>query len=105
MDKIGKYAFFAGLVIAVLGGLGLTQYWFPGALAILGLIVGFMNVQKGETSKFLLAAIGLIVAASAVVSVPYLGEAATRILSDVVAFVSAAVLVVALKSVLETAKD
>ncbi len=105
MDKIGRYAFIAGIVIAVLGGLGLQQSWFPAVLAVLGLIVGFMNVTSGEVSKFLLSAIALIVAASAVISVPYLGEAATRIIADVVAFLSAAVLVVALKTVLETAKD
>ena len=105
MEKIGNYAFVAGLLIAVLGGLGLQQDWFPWVLAVLGLIVGFMNIGASETSKFLLAAIALIVAASAVSSIPYLGEVVTRMIGGVVSFLSAAVLVVALKSILELAKD
>jgi len=56
MEAIGKWAFIAGLVIAVLAAF-VDFSWVPWVLAILGLIVGFMNVSDDETQSFLIAAI------------------------------------------------
>ncbi len=105
MEKVGKWAFVAGLVIAVLAGLGLEQAWFVWVLAVLGLVVGFLNITGAETHGFLLAAIGLILSATAVQSLPFVGELVTRILADLVVFVAPAVLVVALKTLFQVAKQ
>ena len=105
MALLGKWAFIVGLIIAVGGGLGFTQPWFAWLLALLGLIVGFLNVADKECTKFLLAAIGLIVAASAWSMLPYVGGFLSAILSNVVAFIGAAMLVVSLKVLFETARD
>ncbi len=105
MALLGKWAFILGLVIAVVGGLGFDQPWFVWLLAILGLVVGFLNVTDKETQGFLLAAIALIVAAAAWNSIPYIGEHLGRILANIVAFIGAAVLVVALKALFATARD
>ncbi len=105
MEQLGKWAFILGLVIAVVGGLGFEQAWFVWVLAILGLVVGFLNVTGEESRGFLLAAIGLIVSANAVASIPYVGGAITQILSNIVAFIAAAVLIVALKALFETARN
>lgn len=105
MAQVGKWAFIVGLVIAVVGGIGFTQSWFGLVLVVLGLIVGFMNVSDSESFRFLVAAIALIVAANAVSGLPYIGGYATNIIANVIAFMSAAVLVVALKSLFELAKD
>ena len=104
MAQVGKWAFIAGLVIAVLAGIGFQQPWFLWALAVLGLIVGFLNVTSGETQRFLLAAIGLMLSASAIRTIPYVGDKVTGILVYLVAFIAAAMLVVALKVLLETAR-
>ena len=79
--------------------------WVAWVLAILGLIVGFLNVTGEETRTFLLAAIGLILAATSVQTIPFIGEVLTRIVSNLAVFMAPAVLVVALKSLFETAKD
>jgi hypothetical protein len=105
MDKIGKWAFIAGLVIAVLAGIGLEQIWFAWVLVILGLVVGFLNVTGEETQGFLLAAIGLMLSATAVQAVPFVGGMVTRIVGNLVVFIAPAVLVVALKALLQTAKQ
>ena len=105
MAQVGKWAFIAGFVIAILAGLGFQAGWVAWVLAILGLVVGFLNIAGGETKGFLLAAIGLILSATAVQSIPFIGDIVTRILSNVIAFIAAAVLVVALKSLFEVAKD
>jgi hypothetical protein len=72
---------------------------------VLGLVVGFMNITGEETKTFLLAAIGLMLSASSIMGIPLIGVAVTAVLANVVAFMAAAVLVVALKSLFEVAKD
>ena len=105
MAKAGKYAFIVGLVLAVLAAVALDLAWVMWVLAVLGLIVGFLNVTKEETRSFLLAAIGLMLAATSVQVIPLVGDLVTRIMANLVVFIAPAVLIVALKSLLETAKD
>ncbi|MCP4247055.1 MAG: hypothetical protein GY778_08390 [bacterium] len=104
MDQIGKYAFIAGVVLAVVAGF-IGQSWVWWVLAVLGLVVGVMNVTAEETRGFLLAAIGLILSASSIQQLPFIGDQITTIMGNVVVFIGPAVLVVALKSLFETAKD
>lgn len=104
MAIVGKWAFIAGLVIAVLAGFGLNYAWVAWVLAVLGLIVGFLNVGEEETQKFLIAAIGLLMSASAINTIPYIGDIGTAIIANLVAFISAAILVVALRSLFLTAR-
>ena len=105
MVLLGKCSFIVGLVIAVAGGLGFEQAWFGWILAVLGLIVGFLNVSDKESQTFLLAAIALVVSASAVGAIPYIGESITRIIANLVLFLGGAVLVVAVKSLFAVARD
>lgn len=103
--NMGKIAFIAGLVIAVLFGLGTPGPLLAYILTFLGLVVGFMNITAAETKGFILAAIGLMVSASSVHELPLLGDAAGRIIGNLITFMAPAVLVVALKTLFETAKD
>ena len=105
MRHVGKWAFIIGLVIAVLAGFGLAATWVTWVLALLGLVVGFLNITSGETQGFLLASIALMLSANSVQGIPYVGIQLTQILANVVAFLAAAVLVVALRAVLETVRD
>ena len=105
MEKIGKWAFIVGLVLAVIAGLGIQAMWIAWVLVVLGLVVGFLNVTAAESRGFLLAAIGLMLSATAVQSIPFVGELVTRIVSNIIVFIAPAVLVVALKALFETAKD
>ena len=105
MGMIGKYAFIAGLIIAFLAGLLIQASWLYWVLAVLGLIVGFMNVTELESRGFLLAAIGLIISSTSIRVIPVVGDVATFIVDNLVAFIAPAVLVVALKVLFETAKD
>jgi len=41
MEKIGKYAFILGIVVAVIAGVT-DASWAPAALAILGVVVGLL---------------------------------------------------------------
>ena len=72
---------------------------------MLGLVVGFLNISDQESQTFLLAAIALIVAASAVGAIPYIGELVTRIIANLVIFLGGAILVVAVKSLFTVARN
>lgn len=106
MDKLGRYLFVAGLVIAVLAGLIFSSAaWVTWVLAILGLAVGFLNVSGDETRGFLLAGIAFILTATALQSVPVIGEYLTAILNYVVIFVSGAILVIALQALFDIGSE
>lgn len=105
MGQVGKWAFIVGIVLAVIASFVSQMSWIYWVLAVLGLVVGFLNVTAEETRGFLLAAVALILSASSVQGIPLIGETVTRIMGNLVAFMSAAVLVVALKSLFESAKD
>jgi hypothetical protein len=104
MDKVGRWAFIVGLVIAVLAAF-LSFSWFGLVLMVLGLIVGFLNVSSSESQGFLIAAIGLTISASAVQALPLVGDLVTNIMAGIVAFVTPAILVVAVKVLLATARE
>ncbi len=105
MEKVGKYAFIAGLIICALAGFGLSAVWVPWVLAALGLIVGILNIGDKEVQGFLIAAIALIMSASAIALLPFVGGTLTTILAYMIVFIAPAVLIVALKSLLVTARD
>jgi hypothetical protein len=105
VDKLGRWLFIAGLVIAILAGLFFNFGWVTWVLAVLGLVVGLLNVTSAETQGFLLASIAFALSATALQGVPFIGEYLTSILAYVVAFVSGAMLVVALKALFESAGE
>ena len=74
-------------------------------LAILGVIVGLLNVTREDTERFLLAAIALGLSVTALSTVPVLGPSITNVLGYVAAFVAGAVVVVALKVLFQTARS
>lgn len=99
----GSWAFIIGVVISLIAGIWPLGTYSVGALIVLGLIVGFLNIEDKETNSFLFAALVLVVMASMGGSL--LGELAVvggvlkSIFSAVVVFVIPAALIVALKSI------
>ena len=104
MERLGKYAFIVGLVVAIIAGVTVVS-WAPAALAVLGIVVGLLNVAAEETQGFLLAAIGLMLSATALDVMPAVGEALAPFVGNLVAFIGAAVFVVAIKTLVEVARD
>ena len=103
-EMVGKWAFIIGLVVAVLAGLFFQPGWAIWVLAILGLIVGLLNVTAEDTQAFLLASIALTLSATALNTLPIVGTALSFILPFVVAFVAGATIVIALKELFQAAR-
>jgi zinc transporter ZupT len=104
LETIGKWAFIAGLVLAVLAGLLFQPGWAIWVLAVLGVIVGLLNVTAEETRGFLLASIALTLSATALNALPIIGTALSYVLPFVVAFVAGGMIVVSLKELFVTAR-
>ena len=106
-SKIGRWAFIVAVILAVLAGVipsvggNAAVAWI---LAILGLIVGFLNITDKESTPFLVAAIALI--ASAGTLGPLLGnDIVKNILTNVVLVAGPAAFVVAIKHIYAAAQD
>jgi len=101
---IGRWALIIGIILAILAGFTeIPSLAF--ILCVLGLVVGFLNIGEKESTSFLIAVIALLVIGLSGLQV---GEKLTptlvSILSNFIAFISAAGLVVALKQALEVVK-
>lgn len=109
MEEIGKWAFIIGLIIAVIAGFipGYTEAVLL-ILFILGLVIGFLNISEKDHVKFLVASVALLVlgvgSISALSILNIVSTYLNAILSNFIAFVSAAALVIAIKSIVETSK-
>ncbi len=94
MDMIGRIAFYVGLVISILAGWMNVEAWW---LAVLGIIVGLLNVTAKENNRFLLAALVFVVTGGALSTI--FGATVAQILIAYVAFTASAAFIVALKEV------
>jgi hypothetical protein len=97
MEMFGRIAFYIGLLVSVVAGW--VQIGPNGLiiLAVLGLVVGFLNVTGKETGRFLMATLVLVVAGIALKDV--FGQVVANILAAYIAFTAASALIVALKEV------
>ena len=110
--KIGHYAFIAGVLLAILLGLMPASFTISNStvalLVILGFIVGILNIKTKDSNSFLIAAITLMIGASAyqllIGTIPAIGVYLQQIMLMVVVFVAPASLIVALKSIYGLAK-
>lgn len=105
-NKVGDWAFIIGAVLAILAGFIPNIPEILLILAILGLVVGFLNVTDKETTAFLVASIALLTVGAAgsvliseIGAVPIISTYIATILGNIVAFVAPATVVVALKDV------
>jgi len=110
LDLIGKWAFIVGLVIAILAAFvnAISASTILLILFILGLIVGILNIDKKNTTEFLVAVIALLAVGSlGALSIGQLTSAVgylQEILNNFIAFVAAAALIVSIKAVVVTSK-
>ena len=106
LEFIGKWTFIIGLALAVIAGfLFADKEWVYWVLAVLGVIVGLLNVTRADTQGFLLAAIAFALSATALNLIPIVGDTLSNIFQYVLAFVAGAMIIVALKALFETARD
>jgi len=114
-EKLGSYAFLAGVILSILAGafsvaLASMEGLILLGLFVVGLLVGVLNISDKEVDKFLIAAIALGLISSSNLGVADqvfsgLGTTLNAIAQNLVRFVAPAALIVALKSIYGLAKE
>ncbi|MEA2004555.1 MAG: hypothetical protein U9O53_06415 [archaeon] len=110
-EKVGTFAFFLGIALAVIAGLpgdvpAATATMAPLILTVFGLIVGFLNVKDEEVKSFLVASIALLLVLSGgLEELPSIGSYLVNIVYFLKLFISASALVVSLKVIHDIAKS
>jgi len=108
INKIGEWAFLAGVMIALLLGLfkGEVTGTFATVLVVLGIIVGILNIAEKETTPYLIATIALLVAGSTGLgTLPFADKVnLSAMLQNIVLFVAPAAVIVALKTIVTLGK-
>ncbi len=105
MDKLGFILFVVGVVLAVVAGF-VELAWAGWVLAILGAVVGYMNVSAEGRTGFLIAAAVLFVFSTALDGIPMLGtDVIAKIMPGIMALVGGAAFIAAILAVYESLKD
>ncbi len=109
IHRIAHYAFFVGLVVAIVASF-FRNYVEPPVLVttlvLLGFLVGLFNLTAKETVPFLLAAIALMLAGIVNLSlIPVVGTWLRSVLSNIVVFVVPAAILLGLKTIWKLASE
>jgi len=103
LQKVGELAFILRVAIAVIAGLAsyaVTQnIGVAAVLAILGIVVGLLNITEKEVVPFLAAVIALVVSGSSLSVILSGIPQIVMVLQNIVVFAAPAALVVALKAI------
>lgn len=109
MHRLAHYAFFVGLLIAIVAGLFrnvIAPEVLITTLVILGFLVGLFNLTAKETTPFLVASIALMLAGIVNLGlIPGVGLFLRSILSNIVVFVVPAAILVAMKAIWKLASE
>ncbi|HLC32504.1 MAG TPA: hypothetical protein VJJ82_01640 [Candidatus Nanoarchaeia archaeon] len=112
MSKLGVWAFVIGLVLAVIiaiVGAAAPPAWAIVLLALVGIVVGLLNIQDREVQLFLVAGIGFLLSfqALAVVlqSVAFGWSGAAIFFGLLSVFIAPATAIVGLRALYNVAKD
>lgn len=108
MEKVGVWAFVVGFVIAlavsIISPLGLTATWIM-VLAVLGLIVGLLNITDNEVGLYLIASVAFIISAWAFMSSVGSWAFLKTFMHAIIVFTAPGALVVSFRALYSIARD
>lgn len=109
MSLLGPAAFYIGLLIALIAAFVAPSGWLYVGLAVLGVVVGLLNVTARETGPFLFASIAFIVAALGMATlIPLAGVAIRaeliRLAANITVLIGSAAMLIALRAIYGLAK-
>lgn len=114
-NRVIAYSFTIGIVIALI--LGLISSLLPGTVApiltsvliLMGIIVGFFNITPNETKDYVLYVTAIVVVVALggnnLGQLQVIGKYLVSVLNAILAFVLPSVIVVAIRAVINLAKD
>lgn len=111
-ESVGIWAFYIGLVVTLIVAIISPSVTYDatllGIVAILGIIVGLLNIEDKEIMTFLVASIALLLSAGSLVTlasfIPFIGEVTVNFLQGLVVFVAPGAAIVSIKAFYNVAK-
>lgn len=103
-QSIGKYAFWVGLILAVIIAIvpeGDMSPWVTWAMLVLGLVGGWLRVSEKSEMHFLLLTLALFATANSLEALPSFGEVITGILTSIATFLGVAVIAVVVRNIID----
>lgn len=105
---VGKWVFLIGLVIALLGGLVIArpasdpklQDYLVYLLMVLGLVGGYLHIQKEDEHHFILLAIGLALFSQPFGNIPTVGSYIASAIYFVTVFLGMAIVAIAVRNII-----
>jgi len=94
--KIGRFALLIGLILSILPAF-VSMTFSPVLLYLLGLVVGLLHIADKESTSFLVALVALIVIGVSTIELGVFTDIFVLVLTNIVAFLSSAGLIVSLK--------
>ena len=105
VNKAGNWLFLLGVLIAIILGIVFPANGSIAALlAVIGIIVGLLNITAAEVKEFLIASVALIIASGSMKLLPLIGAAVGSVLDYFIALVAPAAVIVAIIAVWKLAK-
>lgn len=109
MQLVGSWAFIVGVIIAIVAGFWPLTATVVSVLIALGLIVGILNVTATETTRFLLAAVALVIVSAFggnnLSLIQGIGPYIDSIVKAMITFIMPATIIVALKAIYLVARE
>ena len=94
---VGHWIFLLGILLAIVLGAAMPdKKIIASVLALLGIVVGLLNIRAKETHKFLLAGVALIISSQSFKFIPVAGPTLANILQYFIVLVAPAVVIVSL---------
>jgi hypothetical protein len=106
---LGPAAFYIGLIIALIAAFITPSGWLYVGLAVLGLIVGLLNVTAKETGPFLFASIAFVVSVLGMATLIQMAGVPIRaeliqLATNITVLVGSAAMLIALRAIYGMAK-
>jgi magnesium-transporting ATPase (P-type) len=106
--SIGIWAYFVGIIVALAAVLFIGSemtYYVYAALAILGFMVGLLNITDNEILLFLVASVAFVVSSYTVRELLAATPGVTAFLANIIVFTAASAFIVSLKALVRVARD
>jgi len=104
-NKIGAWAFFIGVILAIIFAFLSMQTWVIWLFLLVGILVGLLNISDAEAKPFLLAGAILVIISALSRNVFASVRYVPNFLANLMTIFTPATIIVALKSVFTLAKN
>lgn len=100
-QRIGKYIFWVGIVLALIFALWAeSPDWIPSLLIVLGLLGGYMRISKVSEVHFIVLSIGLAFFGNVLAEFSTFGTFLTDLIGGLIFFLGGAVLALVVRNII-----